>query len=124
MNIFLSPFAPENLVSRHAGSAVPSSVSLLISILRLNLVLTYGIPPEFRGGVHLCIYSTMSSSNYVFPLVQTSLTRQHPSALAIKVAKAIMRPSLLSPRVKIYQMYWPPCLALFSRRRIDYIYPY
>ena len=31
------------------GSAVPSRVSLLISILRLNLVLTYGIPPEFRG---------------------------------------------------------------------------
>ena len=28
------------------------SVSLLISILRLNL-LTYGIPPEFHGGVHL-----------------------------------------------------------------------
>ena len=37
------------------GSAVPSRVSLLISILRLNLVLTYGIPPEFRGGVHLFI---------------------------------------------------------------------
>ena len=34
-------------------SAVPSRVSLLISILRLNLVLTYGIPPEFRGVVHL-----------------------------------------------------------------------
>ena len=34
------------------GSAVPSRVSLLISILRLNLVLTYGIHPEFRGGVH------------------------------------------------------------------------
>ena len=34
-------------------SAVPFRVSLLISILlRLNLVLTYGIPPEFRGGVH------------------------------------------------------------------------
>ena len=33
------------------GSAVTSRVSLLISILRLNLVLTYGIPPEFRGGV-------------------------------------------------------------------------
>ena len=27
-------------------------------ILRLNLVLTYGIPPEFRGGVHLFIYET------------------------------------------------------------------
>ena len=48
----LSPFAPENLTSRETGSAVPSRVSLLISILRLNLVLTHGIPPEFRGGVH------------------------------------------------------------------------
>ena len=37
------------------GSAVPSRVSLLISTLRLNLVLTYGIPPEFRGGVLLII---------------------------------------------------------------------
>ena len=41
--------------SRETGSAVPSRVSLLISILRLNLVRTYGIPPEFRGGVHLFI---------------------------------------------------------------------
>ena len=41
--------------SRETGSAVPSRVSLLISILRLNLVLTYGIPPEFHGGVHLFI---------------------------------------------------------------------
>ena len=39
--------------SRETGSAVPSRISLLISILRLNLALTYGIPPEFRGGVHL-----------------------------------------------------------------------
>ena len=43
--------------SRETGSAVPSRVSLLISILRLNLVLTYGIPPEFRDGVHLFIYN-------------------------------------------------------------------
>ena len=50
----LSPFAPENLISRD-GSAVPSRVSLLISILRLNLVITYEIPPEFRGGVHILI---------------------------------------------------------------------
>ena len=40
---------------RETGSAVPSRVSLLISILRLNLVLTYGISPEFRGGVHAFI---------------------------------------------------------------------
>ena len=39
--------------SRETGSTVPSCVSLLISILRLNLVLTYRFPPEFRGGVHL-----------------------------------------------------------------------
>ncbi|CAM9418616.1 unnamed protein product [Ascophyllum nodosum] len=32
---------------RITGSAAPSRVSLLISLLRLNLVLTYGIPPEF-----------------------------------------------------------------------------
>ena len=41
--------------SRETGSVVPSRVSLLISILRLNLVFTYGIPPEFHGGVHLLI---------------------------------------------------------------------
>ena len=36
--------------SRGTGSVIPSRVSMLISIiLRLNLVLTYGIPPEFRG---------------------------------------------------------------------------
>ena len=40
---------------RDMGSAVSSRVSLLISILRLNLVLTHGIPPEFRDGVHLII---------------------------------------------------------------------
>ena len=38
MNYFLSPFAPENLVSRD-GFVVLSRVSLLISILKLNLVL-------------------------------------------------------------------------------------
>ena len=47
MNISPSP-------SRETGSAVPSRVSLLISILRLNLVLTYGIPP-----------SSAAASNYL-----------------------------------------------------------
>ena len=51
-NEYLSAFfAPENLVSRD----VPFRVNLLISIPRLNLVLTYGITLEFRGGVHLFI---------------------------------------------------------------------
>ena len=54
------PRACLTIWSREMGSAVPSRVSLLISILRLNMVLTYGIPPEFRGGVHLWIYATRS----------------------------------------------------------------
>ena len=44
---------------RETGSAVPSRISLLISILRLNLVLTYGIPPDFRGGVHSFILTAI-----------------------------------------------------------------
>ena len=44
------------------GSAVPSRVSLLISILRLNLVRTYGIPLEFRGGVRLFIQNPHTPS--------------------------------------------------------------
>ena len=42
--------------------AVPSRVSLLNSILRLNLVFGYGIPPEFRGGVHLFSLTTINKS--------------------------------------------------------------
>ena len=58
--------------SRETGSAVPSRVSLLISILRLNRVLTYGIPPEFRGGVHLFIYNrhTPSGQSRVYWVMQ------------------------------------------------------
>ena len=51
--IFPCPRACLRIWSRETGSAVPSRVSLLISIFRLNLVLTYGIPPEFRGGVYM-----------------------------------------------------------------------
>ena len=52
MNIFLPPFVPESSGSKD-GSAISSRVSLLISIPRLSLVLTYRIPPAFHGGVHL-----------------------------------------------------------------------
>ena len=57
INTSLSACSCLRIWSRETGSAVvPSRVSLLISILRLNLVLTYyGILPEFRGGVHLFI---------------------------------------------------------------------
>ena len=60
--IFPCPRSCLTIWSRETGSAVPSPVSLLISILRLNLVLTYGIPPEFRGGVHLFNYNHHTSS--------------------------------------------------------------
>ena len=46
---------------------------LLISILRLNLVLIYGIPPEFRGGVHVLLvhiimnYECSSTYMYILP---------------------------------------------------------
>ena len=60
-NISLSVFAPENLVSRD-GFAVPSRVSLLISILGLNMIFTYGIPPKFRDGVHLFILNRHTPS--------------------------------------------------------------
>ena len=61
--------------SCETGLAVPSRVSLLISILRLNLVLTYGIPPEFRGGVHSLSVHIMyyeCSSTYMYKLCTRS----------------------------------------------------
>ena len=51
----ICPRSSLRIWSRETGSAIPSRVSLLISILTLNLVLTCGIPPEFRDGVHLFI---------------------------------------------------------------------
>ena len=52
-NIPLSPCVPENLVSLDGFSRPVPRQPAHLSILRLNLVLSYGIPPEFRGGVHL-----------------------------------------------------------------------
>ena len=46
------------VVSSTGKMTVPSRVSLLISILRLNLVLTDGIPPEFRVGMYIFIAFT------------------------------------------------------------------
>ena len=61
-----SPRACLRIWSRETGSAVLSRVSLFISVLRLNLVLTYGIPPEFRGGVHLCDRHTPSGQSRIY----------------------------------------------------------
>ena len=54
-SIFPCPRSRLRIWSRETGSAASSRVSLLNSMVGLNLVLTCGIPPEFRGGVHLVI---------------------------------------------------------------------
>ena len=53
--IFRCPRSRLRIWLPETGLTVPSRVSLLISILRLNLVLTYAVAPEFRGGVHLFV---------------------------------------------------------------------
>ena len=58
-NALSCPRSRLRIWSRETGSAVPSRVSLLISILRLNLVLTYEILPDFRNGARLFILTTM-----------------------------------------------------------------
>ena len=68
--IFPCPRAYLRIWSRETGSAVPSRVSLLISVLRLNLMLTHGIPPEFRGGVHIWNRHTPSGQSRVYRVTQ------------------------------------------------------
>ena len=81
MNLSLSAFVPENLISRD-GLGSPSRVSLPISILRLNLVFTYGIPPEFRGGIirHRVSPEFIGSRN----CAPMTFTAESPSARASK----------------------------------------
>ena len=78
--MFRCPRSRLRIWSRETGSAVPSRVSLLISILRLNLVLTYyGIPPEFFGSVHLFIQNghTPSGQSRVYRVTQLRTDSVH-----------------------------------------------
>ena len=52
MNIFLSAFAPENLVLQEDGfdSPAPRQAAYLHTQAKIWCLL-YGIPPEFRAGV-------------------------------------------------------------------------
>ena len=62
MNISLSPFAPENLVSRDGfGSPVPRQPAHLHTQAESG---AYGIPTDFRGGVHLSNYFLVSIYQY------------------------------------------------------------
>ena len=57
MTFSLSPFAPENLVSRDGlGRPVPRQPAYFPYSGCINLVLTRGIPLDFRGDVYLFTY--------------------------------------------------------------------
>ena len=73
MNISLSPFAPENLVSLDGfGSPVPRHPAHLHTQAEFGAFFTYGIPPAFRGGVHLFIENrhTPSGQSRVYRVTQ------------------------------------------------------
>ena len=82
IDISLCPRSRLVIWSRETGSSVPPRVSLLISILRLNLVLTNGIPPEFRDGVQLFIVPYLSPRDILFVLLGY---RQTPFVLLLVV---------------------------------------
>ena len=65
--MFPCPRSCLRIWSRETGFAVPSRVSLLISILRLNLVLTYGIPPDFLRGVRRGVSDLKVAVNTIVP---------------------------------------------------------
>ena len=69
---FPCPRSRLRIWSRETGSAVPPRVRLLVFIFRLNLVLTNGIPAEFRGGVHLFILNRRppSSQSRIYRVTQ------------------------------------------------------
>ena len=80
-----SPCSRLRVWSRETGLAVPFRVSLLISKLRLNLVPTYGTPPELRGGVHLFIKTAIRhlvSTEFIGSLkcVPMAFTAESPPA--------------------------------------------
>ena len=60
--MFPCPRSRLKIWSRETGSAVPSRVSWLISILRMDQVFTYEIPPDFRGAVYLFILNRHTPS--------------------------------------------------------------
>ena len=81
---FSCPRSCVRIWSRETGSAVPSRVSLLVSILRLNMVLTYVIPPDFHGGGHLFVYNrhTPSGQSRVYRVTQLRTDGVHCRASA------------------------------------------
>ena len=87
----LSPFARDFDLARRIRPFRPAS-ACSFPTLRLNLVLTHGIPPVFRGGVHLFILpryvigSVPSLSGYAITYRWRSLPRvRRPGPVVLKV---------------------------------------
>ena len=101
--IFPRPRSCLRIWSRETGSAVPPRVSLLISILRLNPVLTYGIPPDFRGGVHLFISKPPYSIGSVPSLSGHAIAYRWRSLPRVRQHRA-SKPQGISKRVLPWQV--------------------
>ena len=72
---YLSPFAPENLVSLDRFG--PSRVSsFILHTLRLNLALAHGIPNALRDGVQLYCYPSSGQSR-VYRVTQLRTNGAH-----------------------------------------------
>ena len=69
--------------------------SCTCSTLRLNLVLPHGIPPEFRGGVHLFIPPTVTGSVLtlyrVTQLLRSDVAHCRESASTVPVVLKVIR---------------------------------
>ena len=91
------------------GSAVPSRVSLLIPILRLNLLLISGIPPEFPGGVHQFILNrrTPSEQSRAYRVTQLRTDGVHcreSAGTAPAVLKVVRVASVAFPGITMDQL--------------------
>ena len=63
MIISLSPFTPDGLVSRDGfGRPIPRQSAHSPHSVRLNLVLTHEVRPDFRVGVHFLLPPTAMES--------------------------------------------------------------
>ena len=62
----VSPFAPDNLVSRDMlRRPIPCQPAHCPHSVRLNRILTHEISPDFRGGGHLFLPPTANSPEFI-----------------------------------------------------------
>ena len=92
-NIPVSVRGREFDLARRVRPSRPAS-ACSFSILRLNLVLTHGIPPDFRGGIHLfkpsyAIESVPTLSGHAIAYPWRSLPRVCRNRVSIAVFKVV-----------------------------------